>query len=101
MSQPDKLERAANLFDLRRIIGGLFTAWGVLLLILGAVGMGEVDNATAINLLAGTGMLAFGAAMLAWAFVRPLGEDLAESEQPGGAARGDRNGAVRPRDAGR
>ena len=31
----DRVERAANLFDLRRIIGGVFTAWGVLLIILG------------------------------------------------------------------
>ena len=32
MSDTDtRAERAANLFDLRRIIGGVFTAWGVLL----------------------------------------------------------------------
>ncbi len=30
-----RAERAANLFDLRRIIGGVFVAWGVLLVVLG------------------------------------------------------------------
>ena len=32
MAEPEiQADRAANLFDLRRIIGGLFVAWGVLL----------------------------------------------------------------------
>jgi hypothetical protein len=101
MSQPDKMERAANLFDLRRIIGGLFVAWGVLLVILGLIGMGEVENSTEINLFAGLGMLAFGILMLLWAFTRPLGQELAESEQAGRSAGDDREGAVRPGDAGR
>ena len=35
MSDQSRVERAANLFDLRRIIGGVFVAWGVLLVILG------------------------------------------------------------------
>ena len=45
MSEPSRTERAANLFDLRRIIGGLFVVWGVLLVILGLIGMGDVENA--------------------------------------------------------
>ncbi|HEX6026831.1 MAG TPA: hypothetical protein VFZ00_32840 [Solirubrobacter sp.] len=101
MSQPDKLERAANLFDLRRIIGGLFVCWGVLLVILGLVGMGNVDNSENINLFAGIGMLALGICFLLWAFTRPLGEELAESEQAGRAAGGDHQGAVGPGDTGR
>ena len=44
MSEESKTERAANLFDLRRIIGGLFVGWGVLLVILGLAGMGDVEN---------------------------------------------------------
>ena len=55
MSEESKTERAANLFDLRRIIGGLFVAWGVLLVILGLAGMGDVENAANINLFAGLG----------------------------------------------
>ena len=76
--------RAANLFDLRRIIGGLFTAWGVLLIILGATdSSAEIDKAAGINinLLAGIGMLVFGVLMLVWAFTRPLGTELVEAEQ--------------------
>ena len=90
-----RAERAANLFDLRRIIGGLFTVWGVLLIILGATdSQAEIDKAAGINinLLAGIAMLVFGVAMLIWAFTRPLGRELA-SEESGGGTRGDDNGA--------
>jgi hypothetical protein len=81
MSEPtSRTERAANLFDLRRIIGGLFVLWGVLLVVLGLVGMGDVDNAEKINLFAGLGMLALGMLFLLWAFTRPLGEELREAE---------------------
>jgi len=101
MSEESKTERAANLFDLRRIIGGLFVVWGVLLVILGLVGMGDVENSTEINLFAGLGMLAFGMGMLLWAFTRPLGEELTESEQASRSAGDDGEGTVRPGDAGR
>jgi hypothetical protein len=74
--------QAANLFDLRRIIGGVFLAWGVLLLILG-VTEGDAEIAKAadvnINLWAGLGMLALGGLFLLWAFTRPLGEELREA----------------------
>jgi hypothetical protein len=76
--------QAANLFDLRRIIGGLFVAYGLLLLILGITDSNaEIQKAAGINinLWAGLGMLAFGALMLAWAFTRPLGEELRAAEQ--------------------
>ena len=101
MSEESKTERAANLFDLRRIIGGLFVVWGVLLVILGLTGMGDVENSTEINLFAGLGMLAFGMGMLLWAFTRPLGQELTESEQAGRSAGDDGEGTVRPGDAGR
>jgi hypothetical protein len=90
MSEPDRTERAANLFDLRRIIGGLFVVWGVLLVVLGLVGMGEVENSENINLFAGLGMLALGIVFLLWAFTRPLGQELAEaSQEASGPAGGD------------
>jgi hypothetical protein len=88
-----RAERAANLFDLRRIIGGLFTVWGVLLIILGATdSQAEIDKAAGINinLLAGIAMLIFGVAMLIWAFTRPLGRELEES---GGGPGNDGDGA--------
>src|ERR1041385_2427546 len=79
----ERTERAANLVDLRRIIGGLFTVWGVLLIILGATESdAEIDKAAGINinLFAGIGMLLFGVLMLVWAFTRPLGTELAQAE---------------------
>src|ERR1700712_3841232 len=76
--------QAANLFDLRRIIGGLFILYGVVLTI---VGLGDSDAEIAkaagvhINLFAGLGMLALGAFFVAWALLRPLGRQLAEAER--------------------
>jgi hypothetical protein len=75
--------QAANLFDLRRIIGGLFTVWGVLLIILGATDSPAEANKAAginINLYAGIGMLVVGLFFITWAFTRPLGEQLTEAE---------------------
>jgi hypothetical protein len=84
--------KAANLFDLRRIIGGLFTVWGVLLIILGATDSEAEANKAAginINLYAGIGMLIFGLLFLLWAFTRPLSADLADA---GGGTGGDADG---------
>jgi hypothetical protein len=78
-----RAERAANLFDLRRIIGGVFVVWGVLLTILGLTDSEAEANKAAginINLLAGLGMLVVGAIFLIWAFTRPLGTELKEAE---------------------
>jgi hypothetical protein len=84
-----KVAQAANLFDLRRIIGGVFLVWGVLLVILG-VTESDAEIAKAadvnINLITGLGMLAIAAVFLVWAFTRPLGEELRETgegERPG------------------
>jgi len=75
--------QAANLFDLRRIIGGVFGVWGVVLVLLG-VTEGDEEIAKAadvnINLWAGLGMLALSAIFVTWAFARPLAEELAEAE---------------------
>ena len=78
-----RAERAANLFDLRRIIGGVFVVWGVLLIILGLTDSEEEANKAAginINLWAGIGMLVVGVIFLVWALTRPLGEELREAE---------------------
>jgi len=66
---------AAGLFDLRRIIGGLFTLYGVLVL-----GAGLFDGSNAkekasgidINIWTGLGMLVLGLGMLAWMALRPV-----------------------------
>jgi hypothetical protein len=75
--------QAANLFDLRRIIGGVFIAYGLLLAILGVFdSQQEIDKAAGvnINLWAGLGMLVFGLLMITWALTRPLGDELVEGE---------------------
>jgi hypothetical protein len=75
-----------NIFDLRRIIGGLFVVYGLLLFVLGLFdSQEEIDKAAGvnINLWAGLGMLIFGLLMLVWALARPLSEELG-SEQPSG-----------------
>ncbi|MCZ4492616.1 MAG: hypothetical protein QOH30_1787 [Baekduia sp.] len=75
--------QAANLFDLRRIIGGLFLLYGAILTVTG-LGDSHAEIAKAagvhINLIAGLGMLALGAFFVAWGLLRPLGRQLAEAE---------------------
>jgi hypothetical protein len=89
--------RAANLFDLRRIIGGVFGVWGVLLVILGLTESdAEIERAAGvnINLWAGLGMLAISLVFLTWALTRPLGEELVEADEdvPPSEERGGRPG---------
>jgi hypothetical protein len=67
--------KAANRFDLRRIIGGVFLVYGVILTVVGIVGSDEVKNKAAginVNLWTGLAMLAVGAMMVAWALMRPV-----------------------------
>src|SRR5215210_4633929 len=85
--------RAANLFDVRRFIGGLFVIYGLILLVLG-LGASDADVEQAaginVNLWTGLAMLIVGAFFIAWALTRPLSAELeeAESEQPGSRAGG-------------
>jgi hypothetical protein len=70
--------KAARLFDIRRLIGGLFLIYGVILVILG---LGESDKSIAksadinVNLYSGLGMLVLSLLFIAWAILRPLGDD--------------------------
>jgi hypothetical protein len=76
-----RVAQAANLFDLRRIIGGVFIAYGLLLTILGLFASDTDIHRAAdvnINLWAGLGMLVFGLLMITWALTRPLGDELEE-----------------------
>jgi protein-S-isoprenylcysteine O-methyltransferase Ste14 len=90
--EASRAERAANLFDVRRFIGGLFVLYGLILFVLG-IGASDADVEKAagvnINLWTGLAMLVVGALFLVWAFVRPLGQELADSEPAGGGAGGD------------
>src|SRR4051795_1880738 len=66
---------ARNLFDLRTIIGGVFTAYGVYLTIYGILdGPAAIRKAAGvrINLWTGLGMLALGVSFLLWVKLRPL-----------------------------
>ena len=67
--------RNANRFDIRRLIGGLFALYGVILVITGIVGSHHVKTQAAginIDLWTGIGMLLFAAVMIAWALWRPV-----------------------------
>ena len=70
----ERAAKAARLFDIRRLIGGLFLIYGVILTVL----------------------------VLAWAFSRPLSSQLDESESvsSGGGSGGDGDDAVGSRAAG-
>src|SRR4051794_7995493 len=82
-----RVAAAANLFDLRRIIGGVFIVYGLLLTILGLFdSQEEIDKAAGvnINLWAGLGMLVFGALMITWALTRPLADEFVAAEEGSG-----------------
>jgi hypothetical protein len=86
--------RAARLFDVRRLIGGLFVIYGVILTVLG---LGESAKSIAksadinVNLYAGLGMLILGILFLVWAFARPLGEEEEDADDgPGDDATASR-----------
>jgi hypothetical protein len=69
-----KSATAARIFDLRRIIGGLFVVYGVIVTIAGLTDSdAEIDKAQGINinLWTGLGMLALGIFFLLWLWLRP------------------------------
>lgn len=71
---------AARAFDVRRVIGGLFVVYGVIVTVVGlADSQAEIDKAQGvrINLWTGLAMLVFGALMLLWQRLSP-----AEPPQP-------------------
>jgi hypothetical protein len=74
---------STNLFDLRTVIGALFTLYGLVLIVLGIFdSRAEIGKAAGvrINLWTGLGMLALGVAFLLWMYLRPLRtEEIAEA----------------------
>jgi len=67
--QAEKVSAAARLFDVRRVIGGLFTVYGVIVTLIGAFDSpAEIHKAQGvrINLWIGLAMLALGLLMLLW-----------------------------------
>ena len=66
---------ASKLFDLRYLIGGLMSVYGIVLIIVGLLdSKAEIDKAAGIriNLWMGLGMLLLGLLFLVWARTRPL-----------------------------
>jgi hypothetical protein len=76
--------KAARLFDIRRLIGGLFLIYGVILVVLG---LGESDKSIAksadinVNLYAGLGMLVVAVFFIAWGLMRPLSDEPDEPDE--------------------
>ena len=84
--------KAANRFDIRRLIGGLFVLYGLILLIARPrrVPPRSRHKAAGINvdLWTGLGMLVFGALMIFWALSQPVMPEPPET-------RGEGSGRIR------
>ncbi|HEY8558446.1 MAG TPA: hypothetical protein VIM97_14085 [Actinomycetes bacterium] len=80
----DRVSGMASLFDLRMVIGGLLSLYGIVLTVLGLFASSDTKAKAAginINLWAGLVILAGGAVFLAWARLRPLrAEDLKDTD---------------------
>ena len=84
------MDRATNLLDIRRIIGGLLGVYGVILLLAGILGSDAEKNKAAglnINLYVGIALIVASALFWFWALSRPLSEELKEAERPPQAER--------------
>jgi hypothetical protein len=92
-TKPAKVRKAARLFDIRRVIGGLFVVYGVIVTLIGLFDSpGEIAKAQGvrINLWMGLAMLAVGALMLLWLWLSPPGgpDDVGPAqEEPAGENR--------------
>jgi drug/metabolite transporter (DMT)-like permease len=77
-----QIERATNLLDVRKIIGGLLGIYGAILLVAGIVAS-DADKEKAagvnVNLWVGLALLVASAIFWTWALTRPLSEELKES----------------------
>lgn len=82
----EKSATAARLFDVRRIIGGLFVIYGILVTIAG-ITASEADLRKAqninINLWTGVCMLVLGLLFLLWLRLRPTAAPHTAPEPPG------------------
>ena len=71
--RPDRRHTAGAL-DIRNIIGGLLSVYGVILLVMGLFGDAETDKTGGVNanLWAGIALLAVGLGFLTWARLKPV-----------------------------
>jgi hypothetical protein len=73
-AEEERRSAAARLFDVRRVIGGLFVVYGVLVTTVGLFDSSadlEKAQGVRINLWAGLSMLALGLLFLLWQWLRP------------------------------
>jgi hypothetical protein len=86
-----KAARAANRFDIRRIIGALFVLYSLILIALGLFGSHTIKHKAAginVDLWTGLAMLVFGLLMIFWALTRPTVPEPPET-------RGEGSGRIR------
>ncbi|GIJ48918.1 hypothetical protein Val02_58040 [Virgisporangium aliadipatigenens] len=82
-NETERRSAAARLFDVRRVIGGLFVVYGAILTLRGLFdSTADLSKAEGlrINLWAGLAMLVFGLLFLAWQWLRPAEAPKADSE---------------------
>ena len=81
----ERLSSVARLFDVRRVIGGLFVIYGIIVTLLGLFdSKAEIAKAhgVRINLWMGLAMLVFGLLMLLWLRLNPpKASDLREGDE--------------------
>ncbi|MEZ0075871.1 hypothetical protein [Planotetraspora sp. GP83] len=74
-----------RLFDIRRVIGGLFLVYGVILTVTGLLddshAIGKAEGVR-INLWTGIAMLVVGGAFLLWERLRPSDAPAPSTEEP-------------------
>jgi hypothetical protein len=71
--RPDR-RRKAGALDIRNIIGGLLSTYGVILVAVGLLGDAETDKTGGVNanLWAGVALLVVGGGFLLWARLKPI-----------------------------
>jgi cytochrome c biogenesis protein CcdA len=83
----NEADASSSLFDLRYLIGGLFTVYGIVLIVASFFVSTAKSGGININLWLGIAMLILGVFFLVWARTRPLrlqGESaLAQAEEAG------------------
>ncbi|GIF68929.1 hypothetical protein Ais01nite_69640 [Asanoa ishikariensis] len=83
-NEEERRSAAARMFDIRRVIGGLFVVYGVIVTLVGAFdGSAAIDKAQGvrINLWAGLAMLTVGLLFLLWQWLSP-----ADAPEPTGSS---------------